>query len=365
MSYRFLTDAPKDIFDNTIPRFVNKEDFTAKLHQENPTAKPPAPTPNPLASLWYSYTENTKRLMNEADAAAPVPPPTLTPAETLLSGWEHTFPPSMNIPTPSPLGFEPAPTQTTLTSFGFRPSRGNISTASSRTRTQSPSKSTAVGPPSPDTPRPDKMELTGTTGESLASPPILPDIQVLQLLDLITALRKDLSDTQAQVRLLTTSIQALSKNAPEPTPQKPGPKAPTPKAPPKPTFAAVASSGPAPPPQQHIKSDYTKTARELIFELSTRIPPLVSDYVFITLANTVVRSTTVKFCQARRTVRGNIILLTRPNTSAVAAEAYTTAIASAFAEQGLITSTIHANAHGSKFLLHVVTFTSHAKPFFF
>ncbi|KAL0630599.1 hypothetical protein Q9L58_010554, partial [Maublancomyces gigas] len=69
MSLRYLNEAQKDVFNNTLPRFVNKDDFSAALHQVG-TAKPPSPNPGGLTSLWYVYTNETARLKKEAAAAA-------------------------------------------------------------------------------------------------------------------------------------------------------------------------------------------------------------------------------------------------------------------------------------------------------
>lgn len=103
-----------------------------------------------------------------------------------------------------------------------------------------------------------------------------------------------------------------------------------------------------------FKSGYAKVAQELIVELSAPIPPGICEYNIIKLASEAVRSTEVKFCHARRTMRGNNILHTHPNISTSAVEAYTTAISPSFQEQGLITNTIRASSHWSKFLLHGV-----------
>lgn len=103
-----------------------------------------------------------------------------------------------------------------------------------------------------------------------------------------------------------------------------------------------------------FKSEFTKANRELITELSILIPSGVTHDTIISTANKAVPFTKVKFCPTCCIVRGIIIRLTYPNLSTYAAKGYTTAIASAFVEPGLLSTTIHTNWRWTKFLLHRV-----------
>ncbi|KAL0631243.1 hypothetical protein Q9L58_009897 [Maublancomyces gigas] len=176
------------------------------------------------------------------------------------------------------------------------------------------------------------MALNPTTTTATAdgsTPDASLPAQVASLMELISSLRQDLTATQAQVLTLTNGLRS---RGPAPAPPKPAPPPPSPPAPKatKPSFAAVAASGPAAPsnqwqiatkkakkvrPEPLFKPHYTKVNRELIIDLSSPIPSCVSDYATITAANKALASTEVVICLARRTTRGNIILLTRLNVS--------------------------------------------------
>ncbi|KAL0630683.1 hypothetical protein Q9L58_010467 [Maublancomyces gigas] len=203
------------------------------------------------------------------------------------------------------------------------------------------------------------MALSSTTTTAEGSTPDASLIaQVASLVELIQALRKDLTATQAQDLSLTNTLRSRG-SAPAPTkPAPPPPPPPAPKAT-KPSFAAAAASGPAAPsnqwqiatkkgkkvrPEPLFKPDYTKVNRELIIELASPIPSGVSDYAIITAANKALASTEVVFCLARRTTRGNIILLTRPNISASAAEAYSSILAASLQQLGCTPSSTRANS---------------------
>ncbi|KAL0630546.1 hypothetical protein Q9L58_010607 [Maublancomyces gigas] len=126
------------------------------------------------------------------------------------------------------------------------------------------------------------LTSTNTTAEE-STPDASLTAQVASLVELIQALRQDLTATQAQVLSLTNTFRSRGP-APAPKPAPPPPP-PAPKAT-KPSFAAVAASGTAPPPNQWqiatkkakkvrpeplFKPDYTKVNRELIIELSSPI----------------------------------------------------------------------------------------------
>lgn len=70
MSYRSLPEKQKEIYAKTIPRFVNKEDLAAALHQANFEAKLPATNPNSMASPWHVYQGKTLGRKVTAKAAA-------------------------------------------------------------------------------------------------------------------------------------------------------------------------------------------------------------------------------------------------------------------------------------------------------
>ncbi|KAL0631377.1 hypothetical protein Q9L58_009766 [Maublancomyces gigas] len=275
--------------------------------------------------------------------AAPIPTPiaSSSTAGSLLTGWS---------PTPLP--------QTPLSTFMFRLTRGGLSQSSSRNRSKSPTKRSRASSPSPDPPGPDEMVLSSTTTTATADGST-PDASLIA---------QDLTATQAQVLSLTNTLRSRG-SAPAPTKQSNPPSPPpAPKAT-KPSFAAVPASGLAAPsnqwqtatkkakkvrPEPLFKPDYTKVNRELIIELSSPIPPGVSDYAIITAANKALASTEVVFCLTRRTTRGNIILLTRPNVSASSAEAYSSILAASLQTLGCTPSSTHANSRWTKFLVHGV-----------
>ncbi|KAL0630385.1 hypothetical protein Q9L58_010768, partial [Maublancomyces gigas] len=97
-------------------------------------------------------------------------------------------------------------------------------------------------------------------------------------------------------------------------------------------------------PSPHFKPDYTKVQRKLIVEVSSPIPTAVTDYTIINAANAALATTGVKFCRARRTTRGNFLLLTRPNIATSSAEAYIFSLSTALSAIGCLSSTIHTNS---------------------
>ncbi|KAL0630735.1 hypothetical protein Q9L58_010416 [Maublancomyces gigas] len=174
-----------------------------------------------------------------------------------------------------------------------------------------------------------------------STPDTSPTAQMAPLVELITSLRQDLTATQAQVLTLSN---ALRSRGPAPAPTKTTPPPPLPPAPngPKPSFVDITASGTAPHsnqwqtntkkakkvrPEPLFTPDHTKVNRELIIELSSPIPSGVTHYTIITVVIKALASTKVGFCLARRTTRGNLIILTRPNISASSAEAYSSIIA--------------------------------------
>ncbi|KAL0631129.1 hypothetical protein Q9L58_010013 [Maublancomyces gigas] len=132
-------------------------------------------------------------------------------------------------------------------------------------------------------------------------------------------LRKDLNETNEKVKLLSLQLAAFKVAGPPPQPPPPSvPKARRPKNQPPSSPNQVFRCGRGhrtPPPQDG------STKRELIVELSSPIPRGITDYAIITIANTSLASTEVKFCLSRRTSKGNILLLTGPNIAASSAKA--------------------------------------------
>ncbi|KAL0631182.1 hypothetical protein Q9L58_009957 [Maublancomyces gigas] len=181
------------------------------------------------------------------------------------------------------------------------------------------------------------LTFTNTKAEGCTPDPSLT-AQVASLVELIQALRHDLTATQGQIRTLTNAREAHKAT--------------------KPSFATVAASGPAPPshqwqivtkkpkkvrPEPLFKHDYSKVNRELIIELSSPIPSGVTEYTINTAANKALASTAVIFCLARRTTRGNIILLTRPINSASSGEPYGCILTATLQKLGCTPSSTRAN----------------------
>ncbi|KAL0631244.1 hypothetical protein Q9L58_009898, partial [Maublancomyces gigas] len=156
-------------------------------------------------------------------------------------------------------------------------------------------KESPASSPCPDLPRPDEMALTATTTMSEGSTPDASLIaKVASLVELVQALHKDLTATQAQ----------------------------------------------------------------LIIELSSPIPSGVTDYPIIIEANKAHASTEVVFRLAQRTTRGKIILLTHPNISASSAETYSSILAASLQAMGCTPSSTRANPRWTKLLVHGVQTTT-------
>ncbi|KAL0630804.1 hypothetical protein Q9L58_010343 [Maublancomyces gigas] len=167
--------------------------------------------------------------------------------------------------------------------------------------------------------------------------------------------------------------KASTTTPPPPPPSTKAPKAKKTATPlPSKSYTAIAAAGTTPPqdgwtkvnktkkarPSPLFKPDYTKVQRELIVELSCPIPTGVTDYAIITAANTALASREVRFCLARRTTRGNILLLTRPNIAASSAEAFISPVSTALSALGCQISINHTNSRWTQFLLHGVPTTA-------
>ncbi|KAL0630558.1 hypothetical protein Q9L58_010597, partial [Maublancomyces gigas] len=275
MAYNRLNVSQKAIFDRSSPKFSTPSELsTALLSAVGPTIRPEFHTV--LWSLYRALTpQHNATIVQSGQSSDP------------LSNWSPTPPP-------------PAP----LSTFRFRPTHGAFTPSSQRSA--SPSKRSRASSQSPDPPGPDEIALSSTNTTAERSTPEASLIaQVASLVELIQALGKDLTATQAQVLSLTNTLRS---RGPAPAPTKPAPPPPPPPAPKatKPSFAAVAASGPAAPsnqwqiatkkakkvrPEPLFKPDYTKVNRELIIELSSPIPSGVSDYAIITAANKALAST--------------------------------------------------------------------------
>ncbi|KAL0630653.1 hypothetical protein Q9L58_010498, partial [Maublancomyces gigas] len=257
----------RDFFERAAKIYYTKKEVFAsfKAHFHNNRSDIDNPEQN-AEQIYETYISFSPPGPPTPVAPTPIPTPTASSstAGSLLSGWSSTPPP-----------------QTPLSTFVFRPTRGGMSQSSSRARSRSPTKRSHTSSPSPDPPGPDEMPLTSssTTTTATADGSTLDAsliAQVASLVELIQALRKDLTATQAQVLSLTNTLRS---RGPAPAPTKPAPPPPPPPAPKatKPSFAAVAASGPAAPsnqwqiatkktkkdrPEPLFKPDYTKDRPE-------------------------------------------------------------------------------------------------------
>ncbi|KAL0630701.1 hypothetical protein Q9L58_010449, partial [Maublancomyces gigas] len=179
MAYNRLNISQKAIFDRSSPRFSSPTELPTALH----AAVGPTIRPDSHVSLWNLYQGQTPR--HEATIVQS------GQSSDLLSNWSPTPPP----PT--------APSS----AFRFRPTRG-VFTPSSQ-RSASPTKRSRASSPSPDLQGPDEMVMTSTNTTAEGPTPEASLIaQVASLVELIQALRKDLTATQALVLSLTNTLRS-------------------------------------------------------------------------------------------------------------------------------------------------------------
>ncbi|KAL0630402.1 hypothetical protein Q9L58_010751 [Maublancomyces gigas] len=119
-----------------------------------------------------------------------------------------------------------------------------------------------------------------------------------------------------------------------------------------PPSTAKTKKGPKTPTLLTEHGTFTTMQRELIVQLTATIPPSVTDDTILATANEAIAETTVQFCLARRTRRGNILLQTNHSTSASSAMPHKALLLTALHAIGCQTGTIRPNAICTSFLVH-------------
>ncbi|KAL0630691.1 hypothetical protein Q9L58_010460 [Maublancomyces gigas] len=132
------------------------------------------------------------------------------------------------------------------------------------------------------------------------------------------------------------------------------------------TYAAAAASNttspipPAPTPKKKAQEklaplyrpQYTKKSREIMVDLLAPLPATITDLQILTTVNKAVHPQ--KFSQARRSLKGNIMLLTPPKFAATDTLKLSSRIVDALSDLGVNANTPHINSRWSQFIIHGV-----------
>ncbi|KAL0630569.1 hypothetical protein Q9L58_010585 [Maublancomyces gigas] len=156
------------------------------------------------------------------------------------------------------------------------------------------------------------------------------------LLETLIIIRKE-QDEMPKPSYASIAATASATTTTTPTPPSPKPK---------------TKKGPKTPTLLTEQGTFTKVQRELIVQLTSTTPPSVTDDSILATANKAIAETTVQFCLARRTQRGNIVLQTNHSTSASSAMPHKALLSTALNAIGCHTSTIRPNANWTSFLVH-------------